>query len=185
MKTRRFMLTAFASLFSLTMMAQGNEPAKQLKKDGPKDKQKKEMPTPQEVATKRTDKMNKDLALTAEQMQKVRDVNLKYAEKAEKAHLKARKEHDKKIAQHMKNEEQKDAKLKSILTKEQYDKMIQLREEKKAKKEKCNRKDDRMCKPGCNRPCGMPGENIKRPMPQPMDSAKADDMPEPPMMPED
>jgi len=97
------------------------------------DKPVKQRPDAATRATKLTNRMEKQLLLTAEQKPKVYDINLKAAKKVDEAH--AQFGSDKKALgmQRKTIEAQRDAELKTVLTAPQYDKWIKLKAEKKKK----------------------------------------------------
>jgi periplasmic protein CpxP/Spy len=90
--------------------------------------------TPEEKAAILTAKMEKALALTPEQVKKVKAINLTSAEKTvasrEAAGLDKKKFHTEK----KKIEAERDASLKTVLTPEQYGKFREMIDEKKDKK---------------------------------------------------
>ena len=96
--------------------------------------------TPEEKATILTAKMEKELALSADQVKKVKAINLVSAEKTvasrDAAGSDKKKFHDEK----KKIEAERDASLKSVLTSEQYVKFREMIEEKKDKKKEKGKK---------------------------------------------
>ncbi|MCU0345727.1 MAG: DUF4890 domain-containing protein [Saprospiraceae bacterium] len=86
---------------------------------------------PAEHAEHQTERMTEDLGLNADQAAKVKDINLKYAEKAKT-------QHESKAADKTKNKSERealrnehDAELKKVLTKEQAAKWEQRKAERK------------------------------------------------------
>lgn len=86
---------------------------------------------PTERAARQTERMADELGLSAEQAAKVKDINLKYAEKAKDKHdaKAAEKDKDKAEREALRNEH--DAELKKVLTKEQAAKWEQNKSERK------------------------------------------------------
>lgn len=112
----RTILTTLALAVGMSLMAQDANAGKDKK-------------TPEERAAKRTEQMTKDLGLSSEQVAKVNTINLNFARTAndvkqiqDPATRKGRMDALK---------TKRDAELKAVLTTEQYDKMVALREKKK------------------------------------------------------
>lgn len=99
-----------------------------------------QMPTASERATKTTNWMKSNLQLTDDQIPKVQDINLKYANKMDE--LKNSTDTKKQKMATMKSDESsKDAELKTVLTDSQYQSWLQKKEEmKKQMKEKMKEK---------------------------------------------
>jgi periplasmic protein CpxP/Spy len=96
--------------------------------------------TPEEKATILTAKMEKNLALTPEQVKKVKAINLSSAEKTVASRDAAGEDKKKFHAEKKKIEEERDASFKSVLTPEQYTKYREMIEEKKDKKKDAGKK---------------------------------------------
>ncbi len=92
--------------------------------------------SPQEIANKKTERMAKELNLTAQQTLEIQKLNNKQAQKCEKAHKKAEKQRAKKHEKHLKAKAKEEAKLKKILTTEQFEKWQQNKEDKRQKMHK-------------------------------------------------
>ncbi|MDH7463093.1 hypothetical protein QEG73_17485 [Chitinophagaceae bacterium 26-R-25] len=99
-----------------------------------------QMPTASERATKTTNWMKSNLKLTDDQVSKVQDINLKYANKMDE--LKNSTDTKKQKMATMKSDESaKDAELKTVLNDSQYQSWLQKKEEmKKEMKEKMKEK---------------------------------------------
>lgn len=100
-----------------------------------------QMPTASERATKTTNWMKSNLKLSDDQVPKVQDINLKYANKMDE--LKNSADSKKQKMETMKaDESSKDAELKGVLTDSQYQSWLQKKEEmKKQMKEKMKEKN--------------------------------------------
>lgn len=110
------MTLAFATAFS-AMAQKGNQTTK----------------SPEEKAKQRTERMVKELGLDADQHAKVSEINISFA-KAMADVAKIQPEKDRKgRADVLKGS--RDTRLSQVLTKDQYAKYLQLREERKAKKD--------------------------------------------------
>lgn len=110
-----------------------SEKAKKAETTETSDKPVKQRPDAATRATKLTNRMEKQLLLTAEQKPKVYDINLKAAKKVDEAH--AQFGSDKKALglQRKSIEAERDLELKGVLTAPQFDKWIKLKNEKKKK----------------------------------------------------
>jgi hypothetical protein len=84
--------------------------------------------TPEERATAQTEKMKKELALTPEQVEKVKVINLGIIQKNEGVKTSTMTGEEKKAA-HKSNEEARDAMLKDVLTTEQFQKYQTIKAE--------------------------------------------------------
>jgi Spy/CpxP family protein refolding chaperone len=84
--------------------------------------QSKTQETPAQVAKQQTDWMQKNLDLTQEQLEQVKDVNLKYAEKRQKVYA-STDEKDAKMNHLTENREEHTEELREILTPEQFTKL--------------------------------------------------------------
>lgn len=102
--------------------------------------QKKEIPAAEERSAKLTEWMKTNLQLTDEQVPKVHDINLKYANKMDDLQGSSMDKRDKMMA--MKNEDKsKDQELKQVLTNSQYQTYLAKKDEIKKKfKEKAKSK---------------------------------------------
>lgn len=89
--------------------------------------------TPEEKATAQTERMMKELSLTAEQAEKVKVINLGIIQKNEGVRASTLTGEEKKAA-HKSNEEARDSMMKGALTDEQYQKYLVLKAEKMEKK---------------------------------------------------
>lgn len=89
--------------------------------------------TPEERAAVQTEKMTKELSLTAEQIEKVKVINLGIIQKNEGIRTSTMTGEEKKAA-HKSNEEARDSMIKGALTDEQYQKYQVLKAEKMQKK---------------------------------------------------
>lgn len=85
--------------------------------------------TPEERATAQTEKMKNELALTPEQVEKVKVINLGIIQKNEGVKTSTMTGEEKKAA-HKSNEEARDSMMKGALTEEQYQKYQVLKAEK-------------------------------------------------------
>ena len=97
--------------------------------------QEKEKRTPEERAKAQTERMTKELGLSADQAAKLEPINLKYAQEgaALRAEYEAQREAMRKEGKGRKLVEAHDAEVKPILTPEQYEKWQALKAEKKEK----------------------------------------------------
>jgi hypothetical protein len=92
--------------------------------------------TPEERATAQTEKMKNELTLTADQVEKVKTINLGIIQKNEGIRTSTMTAEEKKAA-HKMNEEARDSMMKGVLTAEQFQKyeaLKALKMETKAKK---------------------------------------------------
>jgi len=85
--------------------------------------------TSEERATAQTEKMKKELSLTADQAEKIKTINLGIAQKNEGVKTSTMTGEEKKAA-HKSNEEARDAMLKDVLTAEQFQKYQTIKAEK-------------------------------------------------------
>lgn len=92
--------------------------------------------TPEERAEMLTSRLEKELSLSPEQVQKVKAINLSSAEKTTAARKEAGQERENFREQKMKIEKQRDDDLKAVLTPEQFTKYHQWVEEKHGKMKK-------------------------------------------------
>ena len=93
-----------------------------------------QMPSPEARASKMTEWMKTNLNLTADQVSKVQDLNLKYAVKMDSLKNGSQGQDKQNIYDEMKSEgEAKDAEMKSILTADQYKNYQEKKQEMKAK----------------------------------------------------
>ncbi|MBS1936620.1 MAG: hypothetical protein JSS84_02245 [Bacteroidetes bacterium] len=88
--------------------------------------------TPAEKAKNRTEWMTKELGLDATQQEKVAAINLQYAQAMQ--NVDAIKDETSRKGRASALKTSRDNNLQSVLTPQQYDKMIKVREERKAKK---------------------------------------------------
>lgn len=120
----RIFLTTLALAAALGTMAQHGDHASK---------------TPEQKAEHRTERMVKELGLDAAQQEKVSQINLNYSKTmADVATIQNEKDR-KGRADALKDN--RDNQLQAVLTQEQYAKMLQLREEHKAKKDAAKEKD--------------------------------------------
>ena len=84
--------------------------------------------TPEERAAVQTEKMTKELSLTADQVEKVKTINYGIVQKNEGVKTSAMTGEEKKAA-HKSNEEARDAMLKDVLTAEQFQKYQTIKAE--------------------------------------------------------
>jgi len=102
--------------------------------------QKKEMPAAEERSAKLTEWMKTNLQLTDEQVPKVHDINLKYANKTDELSNSAMERRDKMMAL-KNNDKSKDQELKQVLNASQYQTYLAKKDELKKKfKEKAKAK---------------------------------------------
>lgn len=87
--------------------------------------------TPETRATKQTERMKQDLGLTDEQAEKIKEINLKYAQKAEESRKAQATEREKKRAERDAVQAEHQKEIESVLTKEQREKWTQIRKERK------------------------------------------------------
>jgi len=118
MKTKKLIALLFAILLGFSLSAQVKG---------------KETRSPEEMAQRQTEKMKLELQLTDAQVAQVQQINLKYAMASEQMR-KAGGTPEAMKEQRKTESHQKDAELKSVLTPEQYAKLEQIREERKAQK---------------------------------------------------
>ncbi len=85
----------------------------------------------EEIATKQTEWMKDNLDLSADQLEKIEDLNLKYAQKMTKVQETEGKLN--KLKQGKSIAEEKDGKMKDILNKEQYEKYQDKKSEMRSK----------------------------------------------------
>lgn len=90
--------------------------------------------TPEERAQHQTDRMTKDLGLSAEQTEKVKAINLKYADQVDDMRGEAKDQKDAQREAMKGMRDQRNADLKAVLTPEQYDKMVKEQEAMQAKR---------------------------------------------------
>ena len=82
--------------------------------------------TPEERATAQTEKMKNELTLTAEQVEKVKSINLGIIQKNESVRTSTMTAEEKKAA-HKMNEEARDSMMKGVLTVDQFQKYEALK----------------------------------------------------------
>lgn len=88
--------------------------------------------TPEEKAKQRTERMVEELGLDAAQQEKVASINLRFAQAMQD--VDAIKDETTRKGRESALKTSRDNNLQSVLTQQQYDKMIKVREERKAKK---------------------------------------------------
>lgn len=84
---------------------------------------------PKEMAARQTEQMKKELNLTDEQLPKVEELNLKYAEKMKEARDQANGDRDAMRSTMRSMMAEKDKELKNILTEDQWTAFLKMREE--------------------------------------------------------
>ena len=131
----KFYMAIAAAIISTGAFAQSNEtahaPEKSICQKPEHVKMLRPRLTPTERANKQTERMTKYLNLTEEQQKQISKLNLNYAQKHEADMQKRQKAREKEMNRHKKEMDKNDAKLKKILTADQYSKMQQQREEMK------------------------------------------------------
>ena len=88
--------------------------------------------TPEGRAAFQTQEMKKGLGLNQDQIDKVRELNLKYARKVETT-ADASEGESRKLGEMKKISEEKDSEMKAVLSSEQYDKYLAMKEEMRKK----------------------------------------------------
>jgi len=88
--------------------------------------------TPEGRAAFQTQQMKKALGLNQDQIDKVREINLKYARKVETT-ADASEGESRKLGEMKKISEEKDSEMKAVLSSEQYDKYLAMKEEMRKK----------------------------------------------------
>lgn len=89
--------------------------------------------TPQERAEKLTEKMTQELGLSAETKAKVSEINYEKARKVEQLRNEAIADKERKKEARQKLKQEHETQLKAVLTPEQFEKWLKLREEMKQK----------------------------------------------------
>lgn len=107
-------------LFVMTVVALLTLSAASAQPSGPREARKGERQTPEQIAERRTENMGKCLSLTAEQRKEIYRLNLDEAKKMRSEMDKAEKKRDKAYSKANSQREKYAAKLKKVLTAEQY-----------------------------------------------------------------
>lgn len=131
MNMKRQIIFLLAIFFSMTMFAQGKKAGNGKER------------SPEQVAENRTEKWTKVLSLTPEQVPQVKAIILEKVQKMREVRKENANAADKKaMHQQMRTiKTDADAKMKGVLTQEQYDLYIKTKQENRKKAEKEKRKD--------------------------------------------
>lgn len=121
---KKYVIVLAASIASFAMNAQNNPQGP----GGPRQRM-----DPQQQGTRMTDKMTKDLGLSDDQKAKVLPINTDAAQKMQDLRAKGGQGVNMRD-ERAKIEQDKDAKLKGVLTDAQYQKYVQMREEAQQKR---------------------------------------------------
>lgn len=90
--------------------------------------------TPETRATQKTERMKQDLGLTDKQAEKIKEINLKYAQKADENRNAQAAEREKKRAERDAVQAEHQKEIENVLTKEQREKWTQIRKERPERK---------------------------------------------------
>lgn len=122
-----------------------------------------EAKSPSERAGRQTERMTKHLGLSEKQAAKVGEINLKYAEQMKAERDAGKEDREAKRAKMKETRTVQDAELKSVLTTEQYDKMLADRAEKMEKrKEKMEGRKGKGGRKGSEKIENKPGQEDEK-----------------------